>query len=81
MLNQLKKLVNSEVDTPNGEATLNDVYVTELGYIMAKIWYTKKECWINHKIGDLKTLLNEVDVKLKSDLTKSIQIKLKKELI
>jgi hypothetical protein len=48
---------------------------------MAKIYYPKRGVWINHKIGDLKNLLSEVDVKLKSELTKSIQIKLKKELI
>jgi hypothetical protein len=81
MINQLKKLVNSEVDTPDGEATLSSVYVTELGHIMAKIYYPKRGVWINHKIGDLKSLLNVVDVKLKSELTKSIQLKIKKELM
>lgn len=81
MLNQLKKLLNSEVDTPDGEATLSDVYVTELGYVMAKIYYPKKQCWVNHRIGDLKSLLEGVSVKLKSELTKKIQIKIKTELI
>ena len=35
----MKNIVNSEVDTPDGKATLKEIYVTELGYIMAKLYY------------------------------------------
>jgi hypothetical protein len=48
---------------------------------MAKIYYPKRQCWVNHRIGDLKSLLEGVSVKLKSELTKKIQLKIKTELI
>ena len=53
----MKNIVNSEVDTPDGKATLKEIYVTELGYIMAKIYYPKKRISINYKIGNVEELL------------------------
>jgi len=32
---------------------LSKIYVTELGYVMAKIYYPKKRVWINYKIGEI----------------------------
>jgi hypothetical protein len=70
----LEKFVNLEVDTPDGKATLCSFYVTELGYIMVKIFYPKKNAWVNHKIGDIKNLLEGENIKLISEWTKSIKI-------
>ncbi len=36
---------------------LSKIYVTELGYIMAKIYYPKKRIFINYKIGNVEELL------------------------
>jgi hypothetical protein len=36
---------------------LSKIYVTELGYIMAKIYYPKKRISINYKIGNVEELL------------------------
>lgn len=77
----MKKLVNSEVDTPSGKATLSEIYVTELGFIMAKIYYPKTKAWINHKIGDLDNLLKDINVSTKSGIMRKMKIDVKKELI
>ena len=45
---------------------LSKIYVTELGYIMAKIYYPKKRISINYKIGNIEELLEskKIDVSL-----------------
>ncbi len=45
---------------------LSKIYVTELGYIMAKIYYPKKKIFINYKIGNIEELLEskKIDVSL-----------------
>ena len=72
IFNELKNIVNSEVDTPDGKATLKEIYVTELGYIMAKVYYPKKGVYVNHKIGSLKNLLKTDELNLVSEWTEHI---------
>ncbi len=74
------KTINSEVDTPNGKATLSDVYVTELGYIMAKLYFPKRGVWINYKIGEIKNLLEGSNLRLLSEF-ESIKVKKIKKLV
>ena len=69
---ELKNIVNSEVDTPDGKATLKEIYVTELGYIMAKVYYPKRGVFINHKIGSLKNLLDTNRINLVTEWTEHI---------
>lgn len=54
---------------------LSKIYVTELGYIMAKIYYPKKKIFINYKIGNIEELLEskKIDVSL-SEFGKKISI-------
>ncbi len=68
----MKNIVNSEVDTPDGKATLKEIYVTELGYIMAKMYYPKKRVFINHRIGSIKNLLEAERFSLLSEWTRRI---------
>lgn len=68
----MKNIVNSEVDTPDGKATLKEIYVTELGYIMAKMYYPKKRVFINHRIGSIKNLLESERFNLLTEWTKKI---------
>ncbi len=68
----MKNIVNSEVDTPDGKATLKEIYVTELGYIMAKMYYPKKRVFINHRIGSIKNLLESERFNLMTEWTKKI---------
>jgi hypothetical protein len=53
----LKDLIQTEVDTPDGVGLLEQIYVTELGHVMARIYYRKKGIWINKKITSLNSLL------------------------
>jgi hypothetical protein len=72
IFNELKNIVNSEVDTPDGKATLKEIYVTELGYIMAKVYYPKRGVFVNHKIGSLKNLLDTNKLNLVTEWTEHI---------
>ncbi len=60
------------MDTPDGKATLKEIYVTELGYIMAKMYYPKKKVFINHRIGSIKNLLESERFNLLTEWTKKI---------
>lgn len=53
----MKDLIQTEVDTPDGVGLLEQIYVTELGHVMARIYYRKKGIWINKKITSLNSLL------------------------
>jgi len=70
----LKNIVNSEVDTPDGKATLKEIYVTELGYIMAKIYYPSKGVFINHMMGSVSGLLGEKNINLLSGFSERITL-------
>ena len=66
----MNKLLNSELITSKGFATLGDVYITELGHVMVKVNY-EDGTFINHNIGNIKTLLKEVNIKLNVCLFRS----------
>jgi hypothetical protein len=70
----LKNIVNSEVDTPDGKATLKEIYVTELGYIMAKLYYPNKRVFMNHRIGLLQQLLESENFTLTTEWSKKINL-------
>ncbi len=68
-----------KVDTPKGKATLTEVYITELGHLMAKIYYSKDKIWVNYRIGSFEDLARTVDIELLTPISK--KIKIKKEVI
>lgn len=70
----MKNIVNSEVDTPDGKATLKEIYVTELGYIMAKLYYPNKRVFMNHRIGLLQELLESENFTLTTEWSKKINL-------
>lgn len=59
----MKNLIETEVDTPDGVGLLEQIYVTELGYVMARIFYAKKGIWVNRKISSLDNLLENTGIK------------------
>jgi len=71
---ELKNIVNSEVETPEGKATLKEIYVTELGYIMAKLHYPKRGVFINHMMASVKELLGEKNINLLSGFSERITL-------
>jgi hypothetical protein len=76
----LKNSVCVEVETPKGKATLVEVYVTELGHLMAKVYSSKEKSWTNYKIGDIDNLMETADMKvLSSSVRKKTILKRKQE--
>jgi hypothetical protein len=74
----LEKSVCLEVETPNGKATVVRVFITELGHLMAKIYYKKERIWRNHQIASMDDLMIKEDIKVvssKSTSTKKSVIK------
>jgi hypothetical protein len=69
---ELKNIVNSEVETPEGKATLKEIYVTELGYIMAKVYYPSRGVFINHMMASVRELLGEKNISLLSGFSEKI---------
>jgi len=50
------------INTPNGRGILGYrgapiTYVTELGYLMLKVWHPSKNVFVNHKISDIKEII------------------------
>lgn len=45
-----------KVHTVFGTGTLKNFYVTDLGHLMAKVYYPLKRCWINHRIKKLPNI-------------------------
>ena len=72
-----------EVDTPKGKATLVKVYLTELGYLMAKVYHSKEQIWVNYRIGEISNLMEYANMKVLSSTTlkKSVLKKKEKEKI
>lgn len=47
-----------ELTTPSGAAKLEKIYFTDLGHIMAKVYYPKRKEWIRYNIGKLSDMVN-----------------------
>ena len=63
----MKDLIQTEIDTPDGVGILEQIYITELGHVMVRIYYRKKGVWINIKISSLENLLEGTGLKSKGD--------------
>jgi hypothetical protein len=63
----LKELIQTEIDTPEGVGLLEQIYITELGHIMIRIYYKKRGIWINKRITSLESLLEGTGLKTKGD--------------
>lgn len=67
-----------EVDTPKGKATLVEVYLTELGHLMAKVYHPKEKAWTNYKIGEISNLMESANMKVLSSTTTKRTVQKKK---
>ncbi len=61
----MKDLIRTEVETPDGVGLLEQIYVTELGHIMLRIYYKKKGIWINRRITSLESFLEGTGINYK----------------
>lgn len=75
-INELKNLVQNEIETPKGIAIIEQIYLTELGHIMMRLYYKDKKIWLNKKISNLDDLLIGTDLKKNNKFTiKNLNIK------
>jgi hypothetical protein len=63
----LKDLIQTEIDTPDGDALLEQIYITELGHVMARVYYKKKGIRINKRITNLDSLLENTGLSVKDE--------------
>ena len=55
--------MQNEIETPDGVAILEQIYVTELGYIMMRLYYRDRKVWINKQVSTLDELLIDTNFK------------------
>lgn len=63
----MKDTIQTEIETPDGVGLLEQIYITELGHVMARIFYQKKGIWINRRITNLESLLEGSGLKATGD--------------
>lgn len=62
----MKNSIPFDVDTKYGEGILEQLYLTELGYVMARIYFPEKGVWINFNVQTIWDLLKETKIDLKA---------------
>lgn len=60
----MKDTICIDVDTPNGKATLVKVYLTELGILMAKIYFPKEKVWVNYRTSEVSKILKDAKINI-----------------
>jgi len=70
----LKNIINSEVETPEGKARIQEFYITELGHLMVKLFYKKSSSYRNYRIGSIEDLMLGQDIKLKESWSEKIEL-------
>lgn len=53
------------INTKDGERILEKIYFTELGHVMAKIYDPKSKTWLNKRIGNLNSMLDNQGIQIK----------------
>jgi len=62
----LKDSIPFDVETQYGHGILEQIYLTELGYVMARIYYPEKSVWINYNLSDIQELVKGSSIEIKS---------------
>jgi hypothetical protein len=60
----LKDLIQKEIETPEGKGFVEQIYLTELGEIMMRIYIQKKKKWTNIRLINLNNLVDNTKYKL-----------------
>ena len=47
----MKRGVRKPINTPKGEGLIDNIYITELGHLMVRVYYPETKCWINYPMG------------------------------
>ncbi len=60
----MKDLIQKEIETPEGKGFVEQIYLTELGEIMMRIYIQKKKKWTNIRLINLNNLVDNTKYKL-----------------
>jgi hypothetical protein len=60
----LKDLIQKEIETPEGKGFIEQIYLTELGEIMMRIYFKNKNKWTNVRLSNLNSLIDTDRYKL-----------------
>jgi hypothetical protein len=69
----LKKELNFEVETSFGTGVLKEFYISEIGFLMAKIWYPNEKKFINQNVGNIIDFLNNSNITPLENWTKKLK--------
>jgi hypothetical protein len=61
----LKNSIPFDVDTQYGDGILEQLYLTELGYVMGRVYYPERGVWINHNLTNIWELVEKSDISIK----------------
>lgn len=39
------------IKTPNGDGIIEDIYISELGFLIVRVYYETTNIWLNHNFG------------------------------
>ena len=56
-----------KLNTPIGEGLLETLYVSELGYVMVKVYYPTEKRWVTYNINRVENILEDTQLSLKND--------------
>lgn len=56
-----------KVNTPIGEGLLEKIYVSELGYVMVKVYYQNEKRWVTYNINRIENILEDTQLSVKND--------------
>lgn len=41
----------AKIETPNGEGTIDDIFISELGYLMLRVYFKDERKWTTYNLG------------------------------
>lgn len=56
-----------KLNTPIGEGLLETLYVSELGYVMVKVYYPIEKRWVTYNINRVENILEDTQLSVKND--------------
>lgn len=62
----MKNSIPFDVITEYGDGILEQIYTTELGYVMGRVYYPQKGVWINYILSNVWDLTKKSNIKIEN---------------
>jgi hypothetical protein len=59
-------MCSKKVKTSKGEGLIESLKITELGFVMLRVYYPEEKCFINYTVSNIIKLLEGSDIELVS---------------